>query len=85
MIMKTKIGNTLLKTSLLILICALLPVKQAIPACLFTIWIYQYIIAFFFGVRKMPTMDAACFYGTDKANVNIMSYTILDRRKFTRI
>jgi hypothetical protein len=33
----------------------------------------------------MPTMDAACFYGNDKSNVNIMSYNIIDRRELKRL
>ncbi len=78
--MKTKLSNTLLKTSVLVLIFAALPIKLAIPVCIFTIWVYQYIIALLFGVRKFPTMDMATFYGLEKANTNIMSVIFIDRK-----
>ena len=83
--MKIKLSTTLLKSSVLVIVLAALPIKLAIPVCLLIIVIYPYLVALLYGVRAMPALDSACFYGIERSNVNIMSYTILDRRSFERI
>ena len=68
-----------LKTSVLLLILASLPLTYSIPVCLFVTWGYQYVIALVFGWKVMPTMDTLCFVGTDKARANIMSIFIFEQ------
>jgi hypothetical protein len=43
--------------------------------------VYPYIIAAIYGVKVMPTMDMACFFGDDTARANIM--TAITSEKFT--
>ena len=42
-------------------------------------------IAFILGLKVMPTMDSACFYGNDKTTINFMSAVLIDRCKADEI
>jgi len=65
-------------------VCASIPWHCSVPTCLILIWGYQYLIALLFRVKVMPTMDVACFFGNDKATVNFMSATVIDRMDFQK-
>ena len=80
--MKVDVGPFLVKSSVLLLILAWQPLCNAIPLCFFVTWAYQYVIAFIFGVHAMPSMDTICFMGNDKARVNFISITTIERYKY---
>ena len=83
--MKVNLVAFFAKSSVLILILASpLPLRYSIILCLFLTWVYQYVVALIFGVHAMPSMDMACFLGNDKARVNFMSATYLERYEFTK-
>lgn len=77
--MKTSPTYFCIKTGILIALVLMFPLVWMIPAAFFITFVYQYIIAFFLGVKVMPTMDVACFYGHEKANVNFMTCSLTDR------
>lgn len=83
--MKINLKQSLLKTSLLVLILAAFPYCYWLPLAIIITIGYKYIVALFFGVRVMPTMDMACYYGHENAVVNFTSFTILDRQSVTRM
>lgn len=62
-----------IKSSVLLLILAALPLRWSILTCLFVTWVYQYIIAIIYNCKAMPSMDTVCFMGEDTARVNFMS------------
>lgn len=82
-----KVNHTyfFLKSAVLVLILAILPLKLAIPACLVLTWCYQYFVALVFGLKVMPTMDLVCFFGDEKARVNFESCTIVDNFSFDKM
>jgi len=55
----------LTKTGLILLAFKIIPFPWNTPGCLFLIWVYQYIIAFIYGVHAMPAMDTLCFIGDE--------------------
>jgi hypothetical protein len=76
--MKIDVTATIIKTSALIPLFVVLTFPQAFVATIFLILAYQYVIAFFLGLKVMPTMDVACFAGSDKSRVNVMSATFVE-------
>jgi hypothetical protein len=76
--MKVDVTATIIKTSALVPFFVLLPFYQAFLAVVISILSYQYVIALCMGLKVMPTMDATCFAGTDKARVNVMSATFIE-------
>eukprot|EP00347_Sterkiella_histriomuscorum_P014567 403360388 len=80
--MKTNMTIALLKIGALLGVVALFPAIYMIPVAVTIILTYQYVIAAIFKVTVMPTMDLACFFGHDNANVNFMSYTIVEKFEF---
>ena len=62
---------TVTKFCVLIPLIALLPFS--LPLILIAIIAYPYIIAKIYGLKVMPSMDRACFYGDDITNINFMS------------
>lgn len=83
--MKVDYVSYFLKTSVLIILLASLPLKYSISACIFAAWAYQYAIAVIFGVHVMPTMDMICFLGNDKANANWISFTVIEKYPFEKV
>jgi hypothetical protein len=79
--MKVNYLLTLFKTSLLVPLYLTFPLCHALLATIAVIVVYPYIIAAIYGVKVMPTMDMACFFGDDTARANIM--TAITSEKFT--
>ena len=67
------------------LILAVAPLPWSFPLCLFVTWAYQYLIAFYYGVHVMPTMDMACFLGDDDIRVNFISFSVIEKFGFEKI
>jgi hypothetical protein len=80
--MKVNFAITLVKTSLLAPLFIALPLCQALLASVLVILLYPYLIALVFGVKVMPTTDLSTFFGSDKARVNIMSFTLTEKFSF---
>ena len=83
--MKVDYPAFLTKTSIILVILALLPLPYSILVSLFVTWAYQYLIAFWHGVHAMPTMDTVCFLGDDDVRVNFISFTIIDKFEFEKV
>ena len=83
--MKVDVTATIIKTAALIPLFVVLPFGYAFLATILLILTYQYVIALFLGLKVMPTMDAACFAGTDKARVNVMSATFVEDFDFDEV
>lgn len=83
--MKTDYSAFFTKIAILILILVTVPWPYSLIACLFATWVYQYFIAFFYGVHVMPTMDTICFRGDDNIRVNFISFTIIDKYEFEKV
>ena len=77
--MKVNIGLVILKTSTLIPFLFLFPLYYSIPIVIFVTWVYQYIVAYTFGVKVMPTADVGCFMMDDKSRANFMSVTHIQK------
>ena len=72
------------KTALLLLILVLTPWPWSIPVGLFVTWAYQYVIALFYGVHVMPTMDTVCFMGDEDIRVNVISLTMIEKFEYEK-
>jgi hypothetical protein len=75
---------TLLKFAVLGLILSIrcFTWAQSILMCLFVTWVYPYIVAWFYGVHAMPSMDRLCFIAKDTARINFISVTTVDRYEY---
>jgi hypothetical protein len=80
--MKVVIGACLFKTALILLVLLLTPWPWTIPVVAFVTWGYQYVVAWFYGVKCMPTMDTLCFMGNDDIRTNVISHTTIERSDF---
>lgn len=80
--MKVVIGACLFKTALILLVLLLTPWPWTIPVAAFVTWGYQYVVAWFYGVKCMPTMDTLCFMGNDDIRTNVISHTTIERSDF---
>ncbi len=80
--MKVEIVACLSKTALILLVLFLTPWPWTIPVAAFVTWGYQYLVAWFYGVNCMPTMDSLCFMGNDDLRVNIISFTTIEKFDF---
>lgn len=80
--MKLYIEACLTKTALLLLVMFMTPWPYTIPVAAFLTWGYQYLIAWCFNVKIMPTMDSLCFMGDDNIRVNVISFTTIERFDF---
>jgi hypothetical protein len=80
--MKVDAGACLFKTALILVILMLTPWPWTIPVAAFVTWGYQYVIAWWYGVNCMPTMDSLCFMGDDDIRVNIISFTTIEKFAF---
>ena len=76
--------STLLKYGVIFAIFSIpsLSWYNSVLISLFVTWVYQYLIAFFFGVHAMPSMDAICFLSKDTARINFISVTTVDKYDF---
>jgi hypothetical protein len=83
--MKVDEKSLITKTSVLVALFLTAPFPWSIPLALFLTWVYQYLIAIFYGVHVMPTMDTLCFMGDDNIRVNFISFTILDKMDFKMV
>ena len=61
--MKLNHTHFFVKTAILLAIVAMFPLNYMIPVALVVTLTYQYVIARVLGIRVMPTMDVACFFG----------------------
>ena len=80
--MKVDIGACLSKSALILLVLTVTPWPWTIPVAAFVTWVYQYLVAWYYGVKCMPTMDSLCFMGNDDIRVNIISFTTIERFDF---
>lgn len=83
--MKVDYTAFLTKSGILLAVLWVLPLPWSILLSLFLTWVYQYVLAFVFGVHAMPTMDALCFAGDENIRVNVMSFAIIDRFEFETV
>jgi hypothetical protein len=80
--MKIDLVPCVIKFSVVALIFFSLHLTKAVITALFVTWAYQYVIAFFFGVKAMPSMDTICFMGSDVTRVNFISCSFTERYHF---
>jgi NRPS condensation-like uncharacterized protein len=83
--MKVDLVACLSKTAIIILVFSLTPWPWSIPVCLFLTWGYQYLIALYYGVHVMPTMDTICFMGDEDIRVNIISFTMIEKLEYEKV
>ena len=83
--MKVRPVPFIAKASALVLILAALPLPYSIIICIFVTWVYQYLIAWFYGVDAMPSMDTVGFLSEDTARTNIFSVTEIEKYDYNRV
>jgi len=83
--MKVRLEFFLARISVLILLFAALPFWQAALVGVFLTWSYQYLVAWYYGVFAMPSMDSMVFMGDDTARVNFISITTLEKYDFSLV
>jgi hypothetical protein len=65
-----------------VLVFAALPFWQGLLVSLVLTWSYQYVIAWMYGVKAMPSMDSMVFMGEETATVNFVSITTMETYDF---